>query len=79
VTPTLIVVSGPPGSGKTTLAHKLAAALGCSAISRDEIKQGMAHATPGFTGASSTTRCAACTPPRATGPSAMRRTARSAG
>jgi hypothetical protein len=46
--PTLVIVSGPPGSGKTTLAHKLAAALGCPAISRDEIKQGMAHAVPGF-------------------------------
>jgi predicted kinase len=49
VGPTLIVVSGPPGSGKTTLAHKLAAAIGCPAICRDEIKEGMAHATPGFT------------------------------
>lgn len=49
--PTLIVVSGPPGSGKTTLAHQIAAAVGCPFISRDEIKQGMAHATPGFTGA----------------------------
>jgi predicted kinase len=46
--PTLIVVSGPPGSGKTTLAHHLAAAIGCPAICRDEIKEGMAHATPGF-------------------------------
>lgn len=46
--PALIVVGGPPGSGKTTLAHEIAAALGCPAICRDEIKQGMAHATPGF-------------------------------
>ena len=47
--PTLIVVSGPPGSGKTTLAHQVARAVGCPAICRDEIKEGMAHATPGFT------------------------------
>jgi len=46
--PTLIVVSGPPGSGKTTLAHQIARAIGCPAICRDEIKEGMAHATPGF-------------------------------
>ncbi|MGY0236785.1 AAA family ATPase [Longispora urticae] len=47
--PTLIVVSGPPGTGKTTLAHAIARAVGCPAICRDEIKEGMAHATPGFT------------------------------
>jgi len=46
-----VIVGGPPGSGKTTLARKLAAALGCPLISRDEIKQGMAHATPGFVAA----------------------------
>jgi predicted kinase len=46
--PTLIVVSGPPGSGKTTLAHSVAAAVGCPAICRDEIKEGMVHATPGY-------------------------------
>jgi predicted kinase len=46
--PTLVVVSGPPGSGKTTLAHEVARAVGCPAICRDEIKEGMAHATPGF-------------------------------
>jgi predicted kinase len=36
------------GSGKTTLAHRLARAVGCPAICRDEIKEGMVHATPGF-------------------------------
>jgi predicted kinase len=46
--PTLIVVSGPGGSGKTTLAHRIARAVGCPAICRDEIKEGMAHASPGF-------------------------------
>ncbi|HWF82276.1 MAG TPA: AAA family ATPase [Streptosporangiaceae bacterium] len=46
--PMLIVVAGPPGSGKTTLAHKIAAALGCPAICRDEIKEGMARTADGF-------------------------------
>jgi predicted kinase len=46
--PTLIIVSGPPGSGKTTLAHEIARSIGCPAICRDEIKEGMAHAAPGF-------------------------------
>jgi predicted kinase len=47
--PTLIVVSGPPGSGKTTLAHALAPMIPCPAVCRDEIKEGMAHtAGPGF-------------------------------
>src|ERR1700751_1626334 len=46
--PTLVVVRGPPGSGKTTLAHEIARAVGCPAICRDEIKEGMVHASPGF-------------------------------
>jgi len=43
-TPTLVVVSGPPGSGKTRLAHALAPLVPCPAICRDEIKEGMVHA-----------------------------------
>ncbi|HEY9291930.1 MAG TPA: AAA family ATPase [Microlunatus sp.] len=47
--PKLIIVSGQAGSGKTTLAHRLATAIGCPAVCRDEIKEGMVHAHgPGF-------------------------------
>jgi predicted kinase len=38
--PFLIVVSGPPASGKTTLAHLLAREIHCPVISRDELKEG---------------------------------------
>lgn len=46
--PTLIIVSGRAGSGKTTLAHRLAVQIGCPALCRDELKEGMVHAEPGF-------------------------------
>jgi len=52
-TPTLIIVSGPPGAGKTTLAHGLARAVGCPALCRDEVKEGMVAAHPGFVPAAS--------------------------
>jgi len=37
------------GSGKTTLAHAIASAVGCPAVCRDEIKEGMVHALGGAT------------------------------
>jgi predicted kinase len=43
--PTLIVVTGRPGSGKTTLAKALAQTIRCPAILRDEFKEGMLHTT----------------------------------
>ncbi|MEU1088408.1 AAA family ATPase [Streptomyces sp. NPDC005576] len=46
--PTLAVISGPPGTGKTTLAQKVAQELGCPAIIRDEIKQGMVLTAPDY-------------------------------
>ncbi len=46
--PMIVVVSGPAGAGKTTLAHALAGLVGCPAVCRDEIKEGMVHASPGY-------------------------------
>ena len=48
--PALIVVTGEPGSGKTTLGLPLSKALRCPRISRDEIKEGLIN-TPGNPGA----------------------------
>jgi signal recognition particle receptor subunit beta len=47
--PALIVISGPMGSGKTTLAHKIAESVGLPGDlpGRDQ-GEGMVHATPGF-------------------------------
>jgi predicted kinase len=41
--PLLVVVTGRPGSGKTTLAHTLARKIGCPAVCRDEIKEGFVN------------------------------------
>jgi predicted kinase len=43
--PALIVVAGPPGAGKTTLAYALARAVRCPAVCRDEIKEGLVCTT----------------------------------
>lgn len=42
--PTVAVVSGPPGSGKTSLAAALSLRLGWPVVSRDAIKAGMVDA-----------------------------------
>jgi predicted kinase len=43
--PALIVVTGRPASGKTTLAHTLAREIRCPAVCRDEVKEGLIHTT----------------------------------
>jgi predicted kinase len=43
--PLLIIVTGRPGAGKTSLAHRVGRAVGCPVISRDEIKEGFVNTT----------------------------------
>ena len=45
--PFVIVVTGRPGSGKTTLAHTLAKHICCPALCRDEFKEGYVHTLGG--------------------------------
>ena len=45
--PFVIVVTGRPGSGKTTLAHALAKHICCPALCRDEFKEGYVHTLGG--------------------------------
>ena len=39
--PLLVVVTGSPATGKTTLAHMLARRINCPLLSRDELKEGL--------------------------------------
>jgi predicted kinase len=41
--PSLTLITGRPGSGKTTLARSLSQAIRCPLISRDEIKEGLVN------------------------------------
>lgn len=43
--PTLILITGRPGAGKTTLARKLAPVIHCPLVSRDDIKEGIVNTT----------------------------------
>lgn len=42
--PRLVLVSGSPAAGKTTIAHAIGARLPCPVVSWDEIKEGLVHA-----------------------------------
>lgn len=43
--PLLIVITGSPASGKTTLSHLLAKEIKCPLLSRDELKEGYINST----------------------------------
>jgi predicted kinase len=43
---TFVVVSGPPASGKTTLARQIAPALGLPLIAKDTIKRALMTVLP---------------------------------
>lgn len=43
--PILVVVTGRPGAGKTTLAHTLARKIRCPALCRDEFKEGLVNSS----------------------------------
>lgn len=45
--PFVVVITGCPGSGKTTLAHELAKRIHCPALCRDEFKEGYVHTMGG--------------------------------
>ena len=45
--PLLVIVTGRPASGKTTLAHILSKAIKCPLVSRDEMKEGYINTTGG--------------------------------
>ena len=47
--PRLVLVSGVPASGKTTIAQAIGTRLPCPVVSRDEIKEGLVHARGGGT------------------------------
>jgi predicted kinase len=44
----LVLINGLPGSGKTTLANRLAATMDAPVISKDVLKEAMAAALPGI-------------------------------
>ncbi len=52
----IVLVSGPPGAGKTTLARPLAKALGFALLSKDDIKEPLFDALGGVRGDAAATQ-----------------------